>query len=294
MTTFCNWARSSQVVWQEYSLPPVIRWRYQGEDWNEIEGDDWETEQQKGQCCNLIYRVEISVDLVRFDRDPSHKPVLFNYIREGTNYRRPPTIYGQFLGTSFDNNQKRANGVSRAFNYNWRSCDGVKRTHPISTNSNTSGWLDSSISVKSIEVVGEGIDNCGDCIFTVFKDKAVVHQETRDVCPEVEDPTCRLSDVYKRLEITKQPDIETIEINQNSIPNNCLNIYLKSPEASEFIAQICSSANCPPPEYEVICGNNDCESCPPNTCAIKCGSKVCCYGADGIAVKSIDRDRYCA
>ena len=39
-----------RVLYQEY-LPPKVRWRYPGEDWQEIEGDNYEVDNRPAQCC---------------------------------------------------------------------------------------------------------------------------------------------------------------------------------------------------------------------------------------------------
>lgn len=44
----CIPSSCARVVWREY-LPPTIRWRYPGEDWQEIEGDDHSIDDQSPQ-----------------------------------------------------------------------------------------------------------------------------------------------------------------------------------------------------------------------------------------------------
>lgn len=55
-----NWhcipSSCARVVYYEY-LPPVVRWRYEGENWNEIEADDYAIEQLPGQCEGINYRM---------------------------------------------------------------------------------------------------------------------------------------------------------------------------------------------------------------------------------------------
>jgi hypothetical protein len=45
----------ARLVYREY-LPPVIRYRYPGEDWIYVDGDDFFLEVKKGQC-NEGYRI---------------------------------------------------------------------------------------------------------------------------------------------------------------------------------------------------------------------------------------------
>lgn len=324
----CISSSCATVHYRKYE-PPKIRWRYENEPWQEIIGaDNYSLEQPKGQCCDLIYRVEVTTYLVRFDRNPSYTPVKFSYIREGTNYASPPIIYGRVLGLEYNNTQKRINGVSRTFFINWMSCSGVQRNSQISSNSDITGWDDSRTSITSITVVGSRLDNCGGCVFKVLKNEQTVYTETRAVCPEVQKIPCQLSTVNKQIEIKKLPFLEKVEvvpyqysayklpgigapINQaDPIPSQCLNVYnnaiyvippdpdaVKYPNAepfNSFIAQICSASGCPPPEYEVICDCITCESCPNGTCPVECDGQICCYDtATGKAVQTIALANYC-
>lgn len=169
-------------------------------------------------------------------------------------------------------------------------------------------------------------DNCGDCTFKVFKNNQVVYQEIRAVCPEVEKIPCRLSEQVKTIEIEKLPYLERVEVvpyqysayklpgvpapivQADPIPSQCLNIYNNAiyviPPSGQgiysnatpfdsFIAQICSAPGCPPPEYQVICDCNNCESCRSDTCAIECDDHICCYNDYGVSVQSIPKANYC-
>ena len=145
------------------------------------------------------------------------------------------------------------------------------------------------------------------------------HQETRDVCPEVQQFGCETGqaqtinlklDTLEPLLITTSSEFalqngtldEGFDISEiiNFLagnPDNCLLIWkidrsLGIYFSIEQIAQICSPAGCPPPEYNYEC-KNCCRSCPPNTCAIECEGHVCCYESDGIAVESIPIGEYC-
>jgi hypothetical protein len=172
-------------------------------------------------------------------------------------------------------------------------------------------------------------DNCGGCTLKIYKNQQIVYEETRDICPEVEELPCRLSDEIKEIKIEKAAYLERIEVrNQtinvgyaqsplievpfleiDSLPENCLNIYktytLAPPFLNdyvplpgifnpyEYIAQICSSPDCPPPEYQVIC-DCDCIECPQGTCAVECEGQICCYDpTTGKAIAQIPIEEYC-
>ena len=164
------------------------------------------------------------------------------------------------------------------------------------------------------------------CEFKVFKNGQIVHQETRAVCPEVEKIPCKLSDVRHSIEIKKLPYLEKVEVvpyaysayklpgvpapivQADQIPAECLNIYNNAiyviPPSGQgiypngtpfdsFITQICSAPGCLPPEYQVICDCNNCQSCPDGTCPIECNNHICCYNDYGVSVAQIPKSNYC-
>lgn len=165
------------------------------------------------------------------------------------------------------------------------------------------------------------------CTFKVFKNGQTVYQEVRPTCPEVQKIPCQLSPIEKQIKIEKTPYLERIEVKNHAlelkflppsntailesipIPPECLSIYktyvLVPPTfasgtypgeltwAYEYIGQICSAPGCPSPEYQVICDCNNCDSCPSDTCPVECGGQICCYGKNGISVKSIQLNNYC-
>ena len=53
-----NWhcipSSCATVSYCEY-LSPVVRWRYPGEEWQEIEGDDYLVSQKKRTMFNCVY-----------------------------------------------------------------------------------------------------------------------------------------------------------------------------------------------------------------------------------------------
>ena len=280
----------ARVVYHEY-LPPVVRWRYQGEDWNKIEGDDYQLNNLIGQCP-IRYDVEY---IAYYETQPFQRIVRGVFGKINMFYLLNGNLYvNQGLSHNPDANHPRI-------------LDGP------------GPWND--FEILSIKRQDNKPDDCGDCTLTITKNGQIVHEETRDVCPEVEKLPCRLSDETKEIKINKKPWIEGIEVIDFArgvnilgrgfpvsfnaeIPKHCLNIYNTNVSGSivpipnfylefDHIAQICSVPNCLPPEYEVIC-DCDCRECPPNTCAVACDGHVCCYDTStGISVESIPSSEYC-
>ena len=331
----CVTSNCAKVVYREY-LPPSIRYRYEGEDWNEITGEGLtytfeltDPPFSGGQCLGTRYYCTIEF------LNPSNGVWRTASTKSGFNLTMYAPVSGWELiplNTSHvpPRYQVAANGkdingnpVQHLFRFNG--------TGAITYNGQY-GQSRTAVDLRNFKVVfndsnQQDTGTCGnppgDCIFKVFKDGVVVHEETRPDCPEVEQLDCHLSDEYKEIIIDKLPYLERVEVvpyayqnfglnvYQANIPDECLNIYknltttiipqfegLPTPtNASQatygYIAQICSHPLCPPPEYQVICDCNSCESCPSGTCAVECGDHICCYGDDGVAVKSINKENYC-
>ena len=323
----CISSDCARVVWREY-LPAVVRWRYSGEEWQEIEADDYQVKTQPGQC-NTKYFIEAEATY------------------QGSNVGNL-FVCGETMRIvskrQFDGNiisvDKIENPENRAFGFAvvWKNRSGIIESFNVGVNGYKIGrtggfgtivWNDEcrfvnynsgGKNIRNVQIkrVDGKEDNCGDCEFIVYKNGEIVHQETRDDCPEVEQLPCRLSDRTHIVQIDKTPYLSAIEVTQldndairikgvpfplkgvGKAPDECWNIYRNEifdpfpsgdpeepnePAFGDYITQICSAANCPPPEYEVICG---CEECPPNTCGVICGFYLCCYDIEtGKAVKSI-------
>ncbi|MEY2833396.1 MAG: hypothetical protein RLZZ574_2655 [Cyanobacteriota bacterium] len=198
---------------------------------------------------------------------------------------------------------------------------------------NWKNWLlirNSGTKVYGFEPADGSIENNpggGSCTFTITKNGQTVYTQTRATCPQVEKIPCQLSTVNKQIEIKKLPFLEKIEVvpyqysaykspgvpapivQADPIPSQCLNIYKNAiyvipplsnvglyPNATPFdslITQICSAPGCPPPEYQVICDCNNCQSCPNGTCAVECDGQICCYNDYGVSVAQISLVDYC-
>ena len=310
-----------RVVWREY-LPRVVRWKYPGEDWQEIEGDRYEIDRMPAQCCGT-WDITIKYSVPGCNGLKTYSGTTVRRIPYGT-YRRieyrtdNPRTRTLIQIIYYDCNQKIEKPV-----YVWSStgkssvipnCGDPEAIHdmPGSTYEIT----------KVVRADGDDI-GCTQCFFTVYKGRDIVHTEVQEDCPQVEQLPCRLSDVINEIKIEKIPYLQRLEVvdfaYQNfglnvfrrEIPNECLNVYrnlttVLAPlpggipvpannvqDHYELVTQICSAPGCPPPEYNVIC-DCDCEKCPTNTCAVECGNHVCCYDSlTGKAVKEIEIERYC-
>ena len=310
-----------RVLYQEY-LPPKVRWRYPEEEWQEIEGDSYEVDNRPAQCCGT-WDITVEYNVPGCNGG-------INYIGEGT-VRIP---YGTYRRIEYRTDNPFVRTVLQVVYYDCHQ-DREKELSFWSSTGKSSTIPDcgdplaihdkpgSTYRIVDAVRVDDGIEECNTCFFTVYRNGEIVHAESREDCPEVEQLPCRLSDVVREVEIDKAPYLQRIEVRDHGvgylpigaplyqryeIPNECLNIYntnvwaapivldtVPAPGALNpfiFVKQICSAPGCPPPEYNVIC-DCDCEKCPAGTCPKECGNHVCCYDSTGKVVKEIEIEKYC-
>ena len=319
----------AQVIYQEY-LPPSIRWRYEDEDWNKIEGDDYALEEKAAQCEGANYR------MIYQEWRPNIKDLGGSLMKFcGRQLYRFGIFIGRITNWYITNN----NGdlldpeqLKLKVRFNVRET-GFKLYIEHDNGRQTTKTFDGTyqlIEPIRFQPIGNNED-CIDCTLTISKNDRIVHQEIRGTCPQVEKLNCRLSKEQKVIEIKKIPFLERLEVvdyrydvrlgylNDNlekygfllvrqNIPNECLNIYKNNITSTipnnffqiantaennyQLIAQICSAPGCSPPEYNVEC-DCDREECPPETCPLICGDRICCYDDYGKSIKEIPIDKYC-
>lgn len=315
---YCIRANCARVTWRSY-LPPTVRWRYPNESWQEIEGDDYALETIPYQC-------------------PAYYKVRYYefYGSNNTNRSSLRSLNVELVGPLVNHQLVRFSTVIQSWTETSNSIISppveYKTFYFLDVENFTGQILRTRLngsSVNGIEIVNyqrfDGQpDNCGDCTFTITKNGEIIHEETRNDCPEVEVLPCRLEEISKEIKIEKTPYLERVEVVdyfydvryglitdsdnygllllKGKIPDNCLNIYsnpiatlppldlipiTNTPEVGfRHVTQICSAPGCPPPSYEVIC-NCD-EECPDGTCAVTCNDAFCCYDPNtGVAIKRI-------
>jgi hypothetical protein len=304
----CISSSCATVHYREY-LGGKIRWRYGSEAWQEIVGDDYTivtkfSDFKGGQCPEERYQAYCSIGNQRLVGTQ-----LNGKITSIECYKFPGNFY-----------------LNRTYYIRLTNHLGQQSSFSLIT-ANYEGNFSKEL-IPLYKLPGCKDEDLKECTFKVFKNGQVVYTETRAVCPEVQKIPCQLSTIEKQIEIEKIPYLDRVEVvdyaydvrlsllvdssnygflvEKKPIPSQCLNIYNNSitstiptnvantPENLYLqIAQICSAPGCPPPEYQVICDCNNCESCPDGTCVVECEGQICCYGSDGVSVKSIALENYC-
>ena len=308
----------ARVIWREYP----------DEDWVYVDGDDYSLEQKKGRDENVFYDVTFRYWQTKI-------PECYKIRENEATYRIKGAITGigkQYIGNKTSKSYSCYEVAPQQIEFGHLYLGSTSGNQYILYN--VGFWSDHVSKpdltdgeiISIVRVDGEP-DTSGNCTLTITKNGEVVHEVTRDVCPEVEKLPCHLGEPQE-IQIEKTPFLERIEVvdyaydvrwgglvdsdnfgfllAKKQIPNECLNIYQNSvgstipndffqiantPENGyNQVQQICSAVDCPPPEYEVIC-NCD-EGCPPGTCEVICGSHLCCYDSTGNPVKEIPISDY--
>lgn len=305
-----------------------VRYRYPGEDWVEVDGDDYTLEDNvKGQCSGSYYQI-FTNDAQQYDYDGSPLPgnnhfivIRFGPVERVLNPSNPFTfekIPAENLPYQavWDAHYQKAvvkyidlNGNEKQGEYigNGVGFDGSQPNNVSLTRLRRVGYTSQYIVVED--------DDCGTCDLTITKDGNIVHTESRKECPEVEilgDDNCE-EDEPVRIEIQTTPlgfiDVTKTAASQDgqpeaAIPDECVNIYkvdaihqLLAPSGAlpdiiyTFIGQYCSTPGCEPPT--VVRDGDQCgESCPDDTCAVSCSDHICCHDGNGVAVQEIPLENY--
>lgn len=325
----------AEVRYQPYQKTGGIRYRFPGEEWVKVDGDDYSVSQETGQCPGKPYAFGFNVEII----DPQGNPAPFNdQFRDSEPCIINSNATGGYIGLvqSIPYPHKvylshpYPTGALRYFRANIDFIDrwGNPKTAYTTPPSNINGFKPGSVknecvNFASLDDYGSS-DNCGQCLFRIFKNGEITLEIKRDICPEVEQEEigCELSDRYEVIKIEKTPYLQRIEVRNQDIrgygvggtlidtsplPEESLNIYLTLTTAPpfpndtvptaaifnpyQFVAQISSEPGCPPPEYNVVCRCG--EECPVGTCPVFCGDHVCCHDPNtGVSVYQIPLGEY--
>ena len=246
----CILSGCAEVRYQPYEYIGGVRYRYPGQDWVTVDGDDFELDDNRlGQCEETYYVIEYKYNVLGiFATAPSsqyyvrQKGVGIAVIIDPISEEIDTADSGQTY-TYPDGSTKTVNRRIAAVKYKVRYPDGsIYEGVQALDNGFGASAAPGTITTKISRLDGKP-DDCGDCTFTIFKEGVVVRQQTRDDCPEVEilesdeGSNCQLSDRTKIVKIDKFPLIERIDVVDHAyqnigrsvqkapIPDNCLNIY---------------------------------------------------------------------
>ena len=260
----------TRIKYQPYEKQGGVRYRYPGQDWKLVDGDDFEIEDNRlGQCEETYYMIEYhynsqsqitlsssppipSKPLVL--RKPVGKAIVVNPMAELKFEPRAGEVvtfsHGLYTATF--------NETVTNVRYEIRHSNGATYSAWIGLRA-----VPGSIKPKIIRLDGKP-DDCGNCTLKIFKDGKIVYERTADDCPEAEilNPEqdgidCKLADQVQTITIDKLPYLQRVEIRNQSIypayifgqpvplldikplPDECLNIYktyvLAAPILSNFI-----------------------------------------------------------
>lgn len=206
----------------------VIRYKYSGEDWVEIEGDNYTFDNQNiGDTIEIPwYFIEGTAtvsgrfpystsrpvifddgETIRIRSASSHPGVDINSISTGTR----SNSYHIFYLTYIQNSSYQSIGKVQNTNCHYRNSTSNIRVNEPENNQLLSIRQSDNIRVGGINPTGFGLtedtskpplicrSTINQCIFKVYKCGSLVYEETREDCPEVEIDNCILD--YQNQEI---------------------------------------------------------------------------------------------
>ena len=252
----CVNSSCAQLVYREY-LPPVVRWRYPGEDWQEIEGDDYSIEDVEPQfeyTGRKAYQILATVAVNgRCPPDPPYgqfptkwedgelitifalggwfAPIWEVKLNFDITYLRFEITYTTNTGNAPTTYCKKRKVIF--------PCYTTKNGSSVTVAPGVSNFLSPGVSPGAqvqwqlVELPEYDVKPCrnelpDECIFTVYFEGVVVYQNTQEGCPEVETLPCRLSKEYKEIGIEKIPYLERFEVIAWAYQNLGLSVYRDS------------------------------------------------------------------
>ncbi len=308
-------------------LPPKLTFKYLAEPKQTIFSNGGELtytlKEEGGKCSGDNYKV--TIDRVRNGADPCNvngflpNPAVFYVTGKILGLAAEPT--GNLVYSNCDPSSAFRNPPSHVQYALYLATE----SKPTSQSSNIiiyfadfdSNNLDQLAEIIDIENTSNPGNDCIECTFTVtetFDDNSSIirHQETRNICPVVEQFDCSLGAIQTiRAEAEPfeiffmsegyDPQDGLIAALKSFIDTSQIDAYLRGNPANCFllwklqktggisfidIAQVCSDKACPPPEVDYQCLSCQ-ENCPENTCPVECGDHICCYDSTGKSVKEI-------
>lgn len=145
-----------------------ICYRYEGEDWICVDGNDYSIIKEQGQCP-IFYNVDVYTEF----SSPYYEP-----------RRVTASGYGRIKGLFHDTNNSRQTWVLYLRFGTTDNPDGVRDVIVSGTGSRTLKHENYKITNISPADPSQE-DNCGSCVLSVTKNGRTVHTETRSVCPEI-------------------------------------------------------------------------------------------------------------
>lgn len=339
--SYCKDAGKAVINYRSYS-EGKIRYRYPNQNWQEINGDNYELEETKKSNTIEFPWYFITCEATVNGRFPSteSRPIIFangQTVKGKTNASFSgvdlSSVIGNYdsafvranfnyvQGSSFNATERVEDTNCFYRNINWNvNCDEEEFNQVFYNRKSTSASLGVTNlrNFGLVEDVSQTHRTCSPstdkCVFKVYHCDELVHEQTSQYCPEIEQIEPELGE-EKSITVSPISKNHYIEVNnfaysissgtsksasKISIPPHCLNIYkvdgtFFNPVAKsnndehplKLIAQVCSAKCSPPPQIDVTCFPP--EECPPNTCEVQCGNHVCCYNSDGISVFSFPK-----
>lgn len=277
--------------------PKKIRYRYPGENWQEIAGDrytlgsipkypltsyvsDW-----------LIYDVTYTLEALRCSDDKflgigtvtfPNRVVTARQIEELIPHSPMGSRTGGNITTRYRIKLLNVSSLTTVTSNQWPS---------LLRNNACNRYLTFNYKIKDLKNNQDA--PLTQCVFKVFN---IFNQEilsiTRDDCPEVIVVPERCYYKAENERLVRKVDVGTFQNLRTEYNGNCATVWLDAPPlpfATEMYKECSDNPNCPPPKirFDKKC-EEKCEQCPPGT-AIKVllGGNIACVDSVGCVLKTV-------
>lgn len=232
----------ARVVWQKYEKGSGLRYRYSGEDWVYINGEDYSIDESKT-LPHDFYRIYATATIQRkaragyyadrqheiyniyqcgdqaelratanvagiildyyFNPSVEEQSVILNVLRNFNGYQVTQEVYFDYI----DSNGNKINNSPAYLS----GCETIPETDNQTLNRI---GISTPSSLRFVNSNNQEIEPTFQCIFTVFKNNEIIHAETREECPEVEilESGCKLSDKHEEIVIEKFSYLERVDV----------------------------------------------------------------------------------
>ena len=249
----------ARVVFRRYESGGGIRYRYPGEDWVYVDGDDY-TVSSNSSRIQIVYKAVVKFVYRFWNGDSNGGNDYADYFaaRNATLVIKEEErkIIGEpFL--TFNNGRLTMWGYTGSYELEYETVTGnilpIYFNSPLDLNRRKLGFdptqyrygavLLDTVTLDSFTLFADYSSEQTNCILRVFKNGVNVLTKESNECPEVEllDDACQLSQTHEQITIEKLSYIEKVEVTDYGylspigvttntpttypIPNSCLNIY---------------------------------------------------------------------
>jgi hypothetical protein len=291
--------------------PKKIRYKYPGQEWQEIAGDRFTLEEQPDKTFAVYINPQAIVTQVSRMRIDGHIPAgtLFDatvLVAMDFQAQRTDRFIGTYIGwewanpftsngnATFNHLQLRLNYIDANNNINF------VQLNPTISLFQLSFWFADAVSRRVDQIIlnpTNPVITPGQCELKIFDiNNNLIFSQSSDVCPDVEIIPAKCEYKQENEKLVKKWIVGFFQNLRVEYQSNCATVWLDSPPF--FPTQVykeCSDPECSPPRirFDKKC-EEPCKKCPPGTVTrVLNGRNLLCVDGRGCLIKTIKFDSKC-